>query len=410
MKSITMFAALIYFCFSVLLGSTSNPVFVKKVSIPSSKKKLTMMLYMAGDNNLGPYIDFNRSQCEREGVADDMNLLIFACTRRAGEGKIATKMIVKGHSTAIIEKIPGADSGNKETLKMALEWASRYPAEHSAVVLWDHGFNVKHMARYGMCHDNSTGHYLTDLDLREVFDIATREYFKKKIDVIGFDACFTAGIEIVSAMQPYATYMVASEQSILAGGWPYNLILRSFKQGKKNPEGFARSIVNAYKTYYSPLTQDYTLSLISLNHVQPVITQFKSIAIALTEALKKQKNGTIARAIKNALANTVHFANPRSQADIHDWYGHLIGYVDTMQLVDPNETDKLHQNLKRFLWVGRQYNVKCVIASVAGDPFSGTRGMHVYFPHYRFDTHYLKTYWSHLVPEWAFFLKEYGNL
>ena len=52
---------------------------------------------------------------------------------------------------------------------------------------------------------------------RDAFDWRKR----RKIDIIGFDACFMSSFEVAHALRPYARYMLASEETEPNKGWDY---------------------------------------------------------------------------------------------------------------------------------------------------------------------------------------------
>lgn len=361
------------------------------------KKTMTILVYAAADNDLDPYIDFNQNQAQREGVSEDLNLLFFTCTHRENEGKLATKSIIKKREHVIIEKIPGLDSGHKNTLKVALEWAEEYTSDYLGVILWDHGFWLDQSFNYGVCHDKTTGNRLSDRDLQEVF--ASR---KKTIDFIGFDACFCASIEVAYALAPYARYLVASEQSISNGGWPYNLIIRAFKQGKTAPEDFLPAVVQSYKTYYNPLTQNYTLSVIDLSKFSLLADTLQALIKILTECCKKEKNTMMIRAaVKSACEHAFRF-DEESFVDVYDWYLQLKKHIATLQ--GDGEMERLVLKAKKLIEDGMESITKCVVASVSGALCAQSNGIHFYLPRKHVSRAYSRCYWAKTT-HWTQFLQ-----
>ena len=81
----------------------------------------------------------------------------------------------------------------------------------------------------GVCYDDSTGNYLTDLKYKRAFDIIVNQYRAgKKIDIIAFDACLMADIEVAYTLQPYADYLVSSQETVPGPGFNYADILTPF--------------------------------------------------------------------------------------------------------------------------------------------------------------------------------------
>ena len=75
---------------------------------------------------------------------------------------------------------------------------------------------------------------MTDSDLKHAFDILVNQYLGgKKVDIIAFDACLMADIEIAYALQPYANYQVSSQQMVPGPG--YQLCRYAFTLSHNQP-------------------------------------------------------------------------------------------------------------------------------------------------------------------------------
>ena len=159
-------------CITLAVRAAQKPKPQPKPSKPRVKKKMTLLVYMAADGNLEQFVDFNRKQMERFGSDDQVNILLFICTHRVNEQKLAAKAIVYKNKTVIVDKIPNLDSGSKSALLTACKWATseEFAAEEFCVILWDHGFGpLNRLPRRGICYDNTTGHFLSDVDFRVSF-------------------------------------------------------------------------------------------------------------------------------------------------------------------------------------------------------------------------------------------------
>ncbi len=397
-------------CLNEDLNSSDAPskAAVKPNSVHAKKKKLTLMIYMAGDNNLEPYIDLNRKQIEREGVDPDLHMLLFMCTHRANEPKLATKAIVVDHKTTIVEKLKGLDSGNKDTFIKACQWALEYPADEYAFILWDHGSGpLNKNARRGICYDNTTGNFLTDNDLYQAFSTVSQKFLHgKKLAFLGFDACLMSAIEIASVVKPFANYMISSEHTIPAVGWPYHYIMQSFKQHKNNLATFiTHDIVAAYQKYYDRLSQDYTLSCIETNSIDPLIENINAISQTLTELLNAQKNNTVSRALSDASAETTRFDEP-AYADLYDWYANIAHKISTMKCIKKEDADRLIPRLTLLTTQGILLLKKAVVGAGQGTMFAQSHGVLIYLPEHYIDKTYLTTQWSNQTG-WLSFLRTY---
>lgn len=113
-----------------------------------------------------------------------------------------------------------------------IDWATdkvdHTPRDRSILILWGHAY------RFGIGH-RVTASGLDSLDFAELarvlkcFQQSTRETIKKKygvdvmpkLDVVGFDACDLATVEMAVQLHPFTNYLLASQIAIPAPGWPY---------------------------------------------------------------------------------------------------------------------------------------------------------------------------------------------
>ena len=90
--------------------------------------------------------------------------------------------------------------------------AKNYPANRYMLILWDHGGGA--ISGYG--YDQTASGSMTLDKLNNAL--------KKggvKFDFIGFDACLMATLETAVVTEPYADYLIASEESEPGTGWYY---------------------------------------------------------------------------------------------------------------------------------------------------------------------------------------------
>ena len=172
-----------------------------------------------------------------------------------------------------------ANMANVDTLKKFGVWAVKnYPAKKYALVLWDHGGGWRDgecgKVRESRCgnsfgllpkasqkvsfrdfsQDETNGGSqmitLANGDYAKALK-AIKDQAKKKIDLVGFDACLMGMFEVAAATKDYADYLVASSETEPGDGWAYNDFLNDLG---KNPSMGARelaiNISNAYVNFY----------------------------------------------------------------------------------------------------------------------------------------------------------------
>ncbi|MCD4782641.1 MAG: hypothetical protein K8T10_02300 [Candidatus Eremiobacteraeota bacterium] len=185
-------------------------------------KKWTIMHYSAADNNLTSYLEYDVNEMEKVGSTENMNIVVQLdkgednCKRYYLEpdgnmNEITSPMIKDLGSTNMADpKVMGS---------FIAETMEKYPAEHYALIISDHGYAWK-----GAVEDESHHGWMTTPDIRKGIELGV-EASGKKIDLVGFDACLMATSEVGYEMKDTASYLVASEQTEGASGWPYTPLL-----------------------------------------------------------------------------------------------------------------------------------------------------------------------------------------
>jgi hypothetical protein len=164
----------------------------------------------------------------------------------------------------------------------------RYPARHHAVFLWDHGGGWT-----GICTDEDpaggTGRSLLDLgEIRNGLRSGMLAGGVGKLDLIGFDACLMAQLEVALAVHDLADIMVASEAVVPGTGLPYASVLPAFA-GSVDPVRVATEIVNAYGSFSDQAAQSgSTFSAFVLREAPTVAKQLDAVAKAALAAAPTQ--------------------------------------------------------------------------------------------------------------------------
>ncbi len=381
----------------------------------AAKKPWTLLVYMAADNNLYEFSDYNIRQMMRIGSNEYINIVIYLCKHPSGQQKVAQKIIVNKNSTQIVGQELNVDSGSPQSLIKACTWAfEEFPSDHVAVVCWDHGSGpLNRMQVRGVCYDDTTGNYLTDLDLQAAFGhVCKNSLHGKRIDIVSFDACLMASCEIYYTLQDYVDYVVASEETVPGTGMDYTRALASFLRSSVTPDLLSRMWVAAFRQTYMFSTQSYTLSAIKLANLELVIKNLESIATQLTDLLNKQTSTSV-RSVIRYCADPLHCTTfeDRDLIDLDDFYNNLLNKVDTITTtMGAQQTGIAINTLKQTLMNGRALIKQLVIASVAGRSFKNAAGVSIYFPHAYIHSSYYKLDWSLKHPQWLNLLKTYHRI
>ncbi|MBR6677387.1 MAG: hypothetical protein IKL23_01485 [Oscillospiraceae bacterium] len=168
--------------------------------------------------------------------------------------------------------------GDAQTLYEFLDYANtNYPADKVAVTFWNHGGG----SVSGAAFDENHGFDSLDLaEMYQAFDaVWSADTENPALELIGFDTCLMATIDVAAALQPFAKYLVASEEVEPGNGWLYSGWLGELAA---NPamEGDDLGIAIC-NTYYEGCeavgTQDQTtLSVTDLTKLTPLLEAYES--------------------------------------------------------------------------------------------------------------------------------------
>lgn len=119
-----------------------------------------------------------------------------------------------------VDSQPQSNMGEAETLADFLGFCKKnYPADKTMVLFWNHGGGSVAGAAFGENYRNDS------LNLGEFYEAFNEVYELSNddppIDIIGFDACLMATVDVAFTFCDVAKYLVASEEMEPGNGWDY---------------------------------------------------------------------------------------------------------------------------------------------------------------------------------------------
>ncbi|MDO5573093.1 MAG: clostripain-related cysteine peptidase [bacterium] len=152
-----------------------------------------------------------------------------------------------------------------------------FPADRYTLILWDHGGGT--MGGFGWDEVKDNGGF-TLTTLAEAIGASG-----VKFDIIGFDACLMATIETAYAMEPYADYLIASEEYESGYGWYYTDFLTKLgEQVSMDTLELGRNIIDDYAQFYD--NGGVTLSMTDLREIPYVYEQLSNFLTDAGEQIK----------------------------------------------------------------------------------------------------------------------------
>jgi len=425
----------------------------EKKAFASQKKTWNFMVYVAANNDLYRFAEKNILQMLKVGSNKDINILVQLDI--FGEPEVTRFYIEKNNAVAIEHSIPGI-SGTPENLFDFARWGiENYPAEHQALILWNHGSGIEdpHIwgkiythkpngvyslnqktgrlelnkevlqkeapkeEERGICFNENFETYLTNQELKATLDKISKELLnKKKIDIIGMDACNMGMIEVATQLKDCANFLVASEEVEPGTGWNYQKVLTPFKNfsqkwnpsdwshNELTPEQFAKQMVKAYRQEYDSILAEYTQSAINLSELKILEKNVNNIALILLEMLKENP-GTLntLKKIRRNPSQTTTFGTT-NYVDLLHFYKSLKSKLNKLE----NNTENFKQLkilLERELDAGLLVSKDVIIENVAGYNYSEANGLSIYFPRRKIHDSYFKTIFATEIA-WVDLLKK----
>jgi hypothetical protein len=296
--------------FVLLLSLLSTLADTAFAAPPTTRAKWTVMVYISGDNNLEDFV-VSDIETELAPIGSSANVQVVALADRApgydtSRGDWQTTKLF--HVTKGMLATPESavadwgerDFGDKQTLIDFVTWTkSNYPADHYALYFWGHGWNWHPGYVMRDDTDNDT------LDMEEVKAALPSIGF---IDMVGFDGCNMASIEVQMLWHGHATAVSHSQEWVGGEGIQYDLVL---EQLTANPYMGADQVAIATTQSAS---SDKTWSAVAVDgRFDALISAVNQWSIALKDGL-----GTNRKKYDQAFTATRSFWQAPMDKDLYD--------------------------------------------------------------------------------------------
>lgn len=232
----------------------------------------TVMVYMTA-SNLAQYAEENINQME-EAAANLPGTVHFAVLLdQSSAGQTFSTPVAGGapqawggtgeaiiqqdtdtsHVATTFTLLPSdLDTGDPASLTQFINWATaNAPAQHYALVLWDHGNGVG-----GVNFDTLDGAAADHLTIPEVASAISSSQLEaaqgRKLDLLAFDACKMAMTEVDYDLKSVAGAIVASEETEGGAGYDYSTAFAALANQPNLVDGqtLAAGLVRSYQQEY----------------------------------------------------------------------------------------------------------------------------------------------------------------
>ncbi len=294
--------------------------------VKPARRAWTVLVYLAGDNNLDPSGSDDLLEMKRVGTTPEVGV-VAEFDRASGRG--ARRYVLRRGGTLAADAVATlgrVNTGDPARLLDFVRWGvATCPAERYALVLWNHGqgwddTDIYAAARHRRFRRLATGrirHALFHPPVRRVLRRAIRKYEARailldddardfldnlelkavlasaaetvgaKLDVLGMDACLMSMAEVGYQIRDSARVAVGSEQTEPGDGWPYDRILGTLAKHPDMDAGdLAAAIVKAYLASYGA-ADGVTQSACDLARAGDLAGAVAGLARALAAALRE---------------------------------------------------------------------------------------------------------------------------
>ena len=280
-----------------------------------TKMKTNLIVFIAGDNDLDTFGSSDIAEMMSvENTGENLTILVqqdqSSVARDATTKRFVIRNGIKEETLALGE----TNTGDANTLTEFLKWGTtNYPAKRNIVVLWNHGGGTRD-EWYEAYHNNATTieslnrrsiaripknnptlgnqssffpqrlrlknietfiveeqlkkgeeiHLPTEVESKSIlFDDESKDFLdnielKKvfedlgvKIDIIGFDACLMAMMEVAYQLRDYTEFVVGSEELEPGNGWNYRAIIQYLIQNPSaSNEAVSKMLVESFMNSY----------------------------------------------------------------------------------------------------------------------------------------------------------------
>ncbi|MDQ1300140.1 MAG: hypothetical protein QG637_57 [Chloroflexota bacterium] len=326
------------------------------------RRPWTLMVYMAGDNGKVFSTQYGKLKLMAEmtsagyndlaemgtiGTTDNVAVTCLFDTNQDASYLVEVRRDGRGLAGSRCRRMQGVNMGAPNTLsEFIVESIRLYPAEHYALVIWNHGTGWLDVDAYAtvralgagrpvfhrtpivdpdgmtrpIAFDDSSKDFLDTADLRQAFAEA-QAATGVRLDLIGMDACLMAMVEGACELADFADFFVGSQEIEPMDGWPYAPILAALNgEPGMAPGKVAELVVREFARAYRATTrleETITQSAIDLRRAAQTVALCK----ALVDAISAQADAALRGMVKGLLTgyDSVLVFQDRNYRDLGDF-------------------------------------------------------------------------------------------
>ena len=296
------------------------------------QKTRTLMVYLAGDNNLSGHMQKNiSSMMSAWKESYNANIVIYFDAPNAAPELYTFRFKGKEVEKQVLKTYEEMDSADPEVLKKILnEMQDLYPSDSYGLILGSHASGWIPSGGSGRSSrmlyaepvlTRSFGSDYTGPNEMDTRDMAKAIPFNnEKLEFILFDACLMSSIEVLYDLRDKAKYVIASPAELPAPGFPYARVMPYFWGKGTNLEKDLVKVCDEFWDYYNTYNAANrfgTIALIKMDEMEHLFD--------LTREVLQGKKENVATIDKNAV-----YCYPMVEYSKHDRFFDLGEYMKYM--------------------------------------------------------------------------------
>lgn len=207
----------------------------------------TVILYLAGDNNLSSEVDGRIEQIRTTVLPANARLLAYTDTREDPPQLLELMQSEEGEMNAwnIIRQYEEINSADTATLGSVLrEVRSLYPSASYGLIFFSHATGWMPERVYSSFSSELTRSIGSDKRQEMLISDFAAAIPDGMLDFIIFEACYTAGIELMWELKEKTSFTIASSAEVVSPGFAtaYSRALPSLFKATADLQGFLRAI------------------------------------------------------------------------------------------------------------------------------------------------------------------------
>ncbi|MBQ3275587.1 MAG: peptidase C11 [Oscillospiraceae bacterium] len=305
------------------------------VPLGNGKDTVTVMVFMCGtdlESNYGMATS-DLQEMASANIGSNVNVIVETGGCKMWKNRIvsnSTNQIYKVESGGV--RLLKDNMGSKPmvqpaTLTEFIQFCrTNYPADRNILIFWDHGGGSISGYGYDELYKSAGA-----MDLAEI-STALKDA-DCTFDWIGFDACLMATLETALVCEPYADYLIASEETEPGTGWYYtNWLTALSKNTSVDTESLAKLLIDDFvrTSTGASASAKVGLSLTDLADLSGAVpAAFRDFSLSTTQLISSNSYATVS----NARASARQFAQSSriNQIDLVD-FANRIGTAEAQAL------------------------------------------------------------------------------